>query len=68
LLSAAIDTESKLLREVDMYSRYCTDLAAALLYRPTNKQDVPDVAFLVDGVGYQTALVRWLNSYLNHSE
>jgi len=42
-LYAAIDTESKLLLEVDVFSRRGTDPAAAFLHRLTEKHDVADV-------------------------
>jgi len=57
-LYAAIDTESKLLLEIDVYSRRGTDPAAAFLHRLTEKHDVTDAEFLVDAGGYLTALFR----------
>ena len=57
-LYAAIDTESKFLLEIDVYSRRGTDPAAAFLHRLTEKHDVSDTQFLVDGGGYLTALFR----------
>jgi len=57
-LYAAIDTDSKLLLEVDVYSRRGTDPAAAFLHRLTEKHDVADTEFLVDAGGYLTALAR----------
>ncbi|MFB6253850.1 MAG: IS6 family transposase, partial [Halobacteriaceae archaeon] len=57
-LYAAIDTESRVLLAVDIYSRRGTDPAAAFLHRLTEKHDVDDAAFLVDGMGYLTALAR----------
>ena len=57
-LYAAIDTESKFLLEIDVYSRRGTDPAAAFLHRLTEKHDVSDTEFLVDGGGYLTALFR----------
>jgi len=47
-LYAAIDTDSKLLLEVDVYSRRGTDPAAAFLHCLTEKHDVSDTEFLVD--------------------
>jgi len=68
-LYAAIDTESKLLLEVDVYSRRGTDPAAAFLHRLTEKHDVSDTEFLVDGTGYLTALFRHdLSGHLDYSE
>ena len=68
-LYAAIDTESKLLLEVDVYSRRGTDPAAAFLHRLTEKHDVEETEFLVDGMGYLTALARHeLSGQLDYSE
>ena len=55
-LYAAIDTESKLLLEIDVHSRCGTDPAAAFLHRLTEKHDVSDTEFLVDAGGYLTAI------------
>jgi transposase-like protein len=57
-LYAAIDTESKLLLEIDVFSRRGTDPAAAFLHRLGEKHDVSDAEFLVDAAGYLTALFR----------
>jgi transposase-like protein len=57
-LYAAVDTESKLLLEVDVFSRRGTDPAAAFLHRLTEKHDVAETEFLVDAGGYLTALSR----------
>ena len=68
-LYAAIDTASKLLLEIDVYSRRGTDPAAAFLHRLTEKHDVSDAEFLVDAGGYLTALFRHeLSGQLNYSE
>ena len=68
-LYAAIDTESKLLLEIDVYSRRGTDPAAAFLHRLTEKHDVSDTEFLVDGGGYLTALFRHdLSGQLNYTD
>ncbi|MFA9416399.1 IS6 family transposase [Natrinema sp. HArc-T2] len=68
-LYAAIDTESKLLLEIDVYSRRGTDPAAAFLRRLTEKHDVSDTEFLVDGGGYLTALFRHdLSGQLNYTD
>ena len=68
-LYAAIDTESKLLLEVDVFSRRGTDPAAAFLHRLTEKHDVADAEFLVDAGGYLTALARReLSGQLDYSE
>jgi transposase-like protein len=57
-LFAAIDTDSKLLLESDVFSRRGPDPAAAFLRRLTEKHDVADTEFLVDAGGYLTALAR----------
>jgi len=68
-LYAAIDTESKLLLELDVYSRRGTDPAAAFLHRLTEKRDVTDAEFLVDAGGYLTALFRHeLSDQLDYRE
>jgi len=68
-LYAAIDTDSKLLLDIDVYSRRGTDPAAAFLHRLTEKHDVADTEFLVDGGGYLTALFRHeLSGQLNYRE
>ena len=68
-LYAAIDTDSKLLLDIDVYSRRGIDPAAAFLHRLTEKHDVSDTEFLVDCGGYLTALFRnELSGQLNYSE
>ena len=68
-LYAAIDTESKLLLEVDVYSRRGTDPAAAFLHRLIEKHDVSETEFLVDAGGYLTAMARHeLSGQLNYSD
>ena len=68
-LYAAIDTESKLLLDIDVYSRRGTDPAAAFLHRLTEKHEVSDAEFLVDAGGYLTALVGHdLSGQLNYRE
>ncbi|MFA9416372.1 IS6 family transposase [Natrinema sp. HArc-T2] len=68
-LYAAIDTESKLLLEIDVYSRRGIGPAATFLHRLTEKHDVSDTEFLVDGGGYLTALFRHgLNGQLNYTD
>jgi len=57
-LYAAVDTESKRLLEVGVFSRRGTDPAAAFLHRLTQKHDVAETVFLVDAGGYLTALSR----------
>ncbi|ELY25837.1 transposase [Natrialba magadii ATCC 43099] len=68
-LYTAIDTESKLLLEIDVYSRRGTDPAAAFLHRLTEKHDLNESEFLVDAGGYLIALARHdLSGQLNYSE
>jgi len=68
-LYAAVDTDSKLLLEIDVFSRRGTDSAAAFLHRLTEKHDVPETEFLVDAGGFLTALFRHeLSGQLNYTE
>jgi len=68
LLYAAIDTDSNLLLEVNLYSRRRTDPAAAFLHRLTEKHNVADTEFLIDAGGYLTSLARHeLSGRLNHT-
>jgi transposase-like protein len=57
-LYAAVDTDSKLLLEIDVFSRRGTDPAAAILHRLTEQHEVSNTEFLVDAGGYLTALAR----------
>jgi len=57
-MRAAVDTESKLLLGIDVFSRRGTDPAAALLHRLIEKHDVADTEFLVDTGGYLTTFTR----------
>jgi transposase-like protein len=68
-LYAAVDTDSKLLLEIDVFSRRGTDPAAAFLHRLTEHHEVSDTEFLVDAGGYLTALARReLSGQLNDSD
>ncbi len=68
-LYATIDTDSKLLLGIDVYSRRGTDPAEAFLHRLTEKHEISDTEFLVDGGGYLTALVGHdLSGQLNYRE
>ena len=68
-LYAAIHIDSRLLFEVDVFSRRGTDPAAAFLHRLTDKHNIADAEFLVDAAGYLTALVRReLSGQLNYRE
>ncbi|GAB7017741.1 hypothetical protein JCM18750_06020 [Halostagnicola bangensis] len=63
-----IDTELKLLLEIDVYSRRGTDPAATFLHRLTEKHEIDETEFLVDAGGYLTALDRHeLSGQLNYS-
>ena len=55
---AAIDVETKPLLDIELFNRRDTDPAAAFLHRLTEKHDVANAVFLVDGYGYLTALSR----------
>ncbi len=57
-LYAAIDVETKLLLGVRLSDRRGTDPAAAFLGQLAEKHDVSETTFLVDGMGYLTALAR----------
>jgi len=66
-LFAAIDTGSKLLLEIDVFSRRGTDPAAAFLHRLTEKHDLAETEFLVYAGDYLTALARHeLSGRLNY--
>jgi transposase-like protein len=68
-LYAAIDTESKLLLDVDVFSRRGTDPAAAFLHRLSKQHDVANAGFLVDAGGYLTALSRHdLRGHLDYED
>jgi putative transposase len=57
-LYAAIDVEMKLLLGVRLSQRRGTDPAATFLGQLAEKHDLSDATFLVDGMGYLTALAR----------
>ncbi|ELZ79644.1 transposase [Haloferax larsenii JCM 13917] len=57
-LYAAIDIETKLILDVELFGRHGTDPAAAFLHRLSEKHDLSDTVFLGDGIGYQTVLSR----------
>ena len=68
-LYAAVDTDSKLLLDIEVFSRRGTDPASAFLHRLTEKHEVSDTEFLVDAGGYLTALARReLSGQLGYSE
>jgi len=55
---AAIDLDSKLILDAELFGRHGTDPAAAFLHRLTEKHDLSETVFLVDGFSYETALAR----------
>ncbi|RKD86217.1 IS6 family transposase [Halopiger aswanensis] len=55
---AAIDLDTKLILDVALFGRRGTDPAAAFLHGLTEKHDLSEAEFLVDGAGYLTALSR----------
>ena len=55
---AAIDLDSKLILDAELIGRHGTDPAAPFLHRLTEKHDLSETVFLVDGFGYETALAR----------
>lgn len=57
-LYAAIDTKSKLLPGIDLYSRFGTGPTTAFLHRSPEKHDVSDAEFLIDAGGYLIAPFR----------
>jgi transposase-like protein len=68
-LYAAIDTDSKCILDIDVYSRRGTDPAAAFLHRLTEIHELDDAEFLVDGMGYLTALARHnLSGHLDYND
>jgi putative transposase len=68
-LYAAIDVETKLLLGVWISPRRGTDPAAEFLGRLAEKHDLSEATFLVDGMGYLTALARCrLSGHLNYVE
>ncbi len=66
---ATIDIDSRLILDVAVFGRRGTDPAAAFLHRLTEKHDLDDTMFLVDGYGYLTALSRLgLSGHLEYVE
>ena len=57
-LYAAIDIDTKLLLDVQLFKRHGTDPAAAFLHGVVEKHDCESAVFLVDQFGYRTALSR----------
>ena len=57
-LYAAIDLDTKLLLDIQLFKRHGTDPAAAFLHGVVEKHECEDAVFLVDQFGYRTALSR----------
>ena len=54
----AIDLDSMVVLDVEVFSRRGTDPAAAFLHRLTERHDLSAAELLVDSFGYRTALSR----------
>ena len=68
-LYAAIDIETKLILDVQLFGRHGTDPAAAFLAGLREKHDLSDATFLVDQFGYRTALSRLdLNGQVDYTD
>ena len=68
-LYAAIDTGSKCILDIDVYSRRGTDTAAAFLHRLTEIHELDGAEYFVDGMDYLTALARHnLSGYLDYTD
>ena len=68
-LYAAIDLDTKLILDVQLFSRHGTDPAAAFLHGLREKHDLSDATFLVDQFGYRTALARLgLNGRVDYTD
>jgi len=57
-LYAAVDADSKLLLDLDVYSHRGTDPEAEFLHRLTEKHDVSETVLLVDGGRHPTVSLR----------
>ncbi len=65
-LYAAIDVDTKLVLDAEVFGRRGTDPAAAFLHRLNEKHDLSEAVFLVDQFVYRTALARLgLNGRVN---
>ncbi len=58
-LYAAIDVETELVLDAEVFGRRGTDPAAAFLHRVNEKHDLFGAVFLVDQFGYRTSLTRF---------
>ncbi|MDL0121118.1 IS6 family transposase [Halobacterium salinarum] len=68
-LYAAIDIDTKLILDVELFGRHGTDPAAAFLAGLREKHDLSEAEFLVDQFGYRTALARLgLSGRVNYTD
>jgi len=68
-LYAAIDLDTKLILDVQLFGRHGTDPAAAFLHGICEKHDLSEAVFLVDQFGYRTALARLgLNGRVDYTD
>ncbi|UPM45225.1 IS6 family transposase [Halocatena salina] len=68
-LYAAIDLDTKLILDAQLFGRHGTDPAAAFLHGLREKHDLSEAVFLVDQFGYRTALARLgLNGQVDYTD
>jgi transposase-like protein len=68
-LYAAIDLDTKLILDVQLFGRHGTDPTAAFLHGLREKHDLSDAVFLVDQFGYRTAVARLgLNGQVDYTD
>ena len=67
-LYAAIDPETKLILDVQLFNRHGTDPVAAFPYSVTEKPDCSAPVFLVDQYGYRTALAIGLSGQVSYTD
>ncbi len=68
-LYAAIDIDTKLILDVQLFGRHGTDPAAAFLLGRREKHDLSDATFLVNQFGDRTGLTRLgLNGRVNYTD
>ena len=68
-LYAAIDLDTELILNVQLFGRHGTDPAAAFLHGLREKHDLSEAVFLVDQFGYRTALARLgLNGQVDYTD
>jgi putative transposase len=56
-LYAAIDLDTKVILDAQLFGRRGTDPAAAFLHELREKHNLSEAVFLVDQFGYRTALL-----------